>query len=724
MKTRMKLIGTAMIITTMALTCPVYAQNDTSDIFYDDFNGNTLDTQKWLIADKSWGGNNGGVVPENVSVSQGTLKLEGHGNKYKGNVKGHNQPTGIRTGAAIATRNYYSSGSYEVVAKVAPQLGACSAMWTFEYEEYYPGDPEYAASGKTGQYYAVNHEIDIELPTANANHSTPSFEAARFNTFTTENGYSIKKDLPYAVDDGKFHTYRFDWHTGDASEEKRVDYYVDGQYMCTSKTQVPTNAGRFWIGLWFPTSIDADGDGVCETGWTGTADFDTTVFEIDSVKITPYHESGDTPQKETFPYDGWAIDSFPELIDDEKYDHIVNGDFSEGKRGWTLSGDATVLNQQAILTSGSTTDTLSQLVNVKQRMTYTISADIETDGTEVTIGARKKNGTFNTSQTFHQSGHVEVSFVTDAGSSQQMEAYAQVLRYQSGSPVKIDNIKLTSGKASTVTPKPQPEENNLVLNGDFDDGISHWTPSGDATIQNGQAFLSSGLKTDTLSQKIQVKGGKTYTLSADIQSSGAQLSIGVKDYNGRYTNIHKTINQSGTVTLTFTTAKHIQEIELYAEVLRYQSDKNPVILDHIVLKEGGTTDEPTTSEPQIGLLKNGSLQNETGWSLGGSASITSGQAILTSGSDTDTISQDVSLETGKTYQLTCDIASEGCQVDLMIQGYDGKYSKKQVSYSTNTQGQLIFKVGQIHTESKVVIQVLRYQEGLVKISHIQLEEIK
>lgn len=113
-----KTIFAALVVSTMICSAPVYAANNTADVFYDDFNGTTLDTSKWLIADKSWGGNNGGVVPENVSVSNGTLKLEGHGNKYKGNVKGHNQPTGIRTGAAIATRNYYSSGSYEVVAKL------------------------------------------------------------------------------------------------------------------------------------------------------------------------------------------------------------------------------------------------------------------------------------------------------------------------------------------------------------------------------------------------------------------------------------------------------------------------------------------------------------------------------------------------------------------------------------------------------------------------------
>ena len=394
-------------------------------------------------------------------------------------------------------------------------------------------------------------------------------------------------------------------------------------------------------------------------------------------------------------------------------------------------GDAAVLNEKAVLSSGSKTDTISQLIDIKQRMTYTISADIETDGTEVTIGARKKNGTFNSSQTFNKSGHVEVSFVTDAGSSQQMEAYAQVLRYQQGAPVKVDNIKVTSGKASTVipTPTPKPDVFQLVANGEFDEGDKNWKLSGSTIIENGHAVLASGSDTDGLSQKISVEGGKTYTLTANVISSGTNIDVGIRDYNGRYTNIHQTFNKSGTMTLTFTTAKHIKEVELYAEVVRYQSNNNPVYLDSIVLKEGKeeiTPDQPEIPEiPVSGLLNNGTFtQGNSYWTLGGSASISLGKAILTSGCDTDTISQKVSVETGKTYKLTCDIESDGCNVDLMIQGHDGKYSNKKLSYSTNTKGELVFTVGKVHSESKVVIQVLRYQNGSVKVSNIQLEEMK
>lgn len=49
-------------------------EETSSEIFFDDFNEDSLDTSKWLVADKWWGGDNGGVVPENVSVSDAKKK--------------------------------------------------------------------------------------------------------------------------------------------------------------------------------------------------------------------------------------------------------------------------------------------------------------------------------------------------------------------------------------------------------------------------------------------------------------------------------------------------------------------------------------------------------------------------------------------------------------------------------------------------------------------------
>ena len=495
-----------------------------TEAFFDDFSGNALDTGKWLVAEKMWGGWNGGVVPENVSVSNGTLKLEGHGNLYTGDVQGCNKnlPGGIRTGAAIATRDYYASGCYEVVAKVAPVFGACSAIWTFEYEEYDKDSEEYKNyPDQTGKLAIVNHEIDIELPTANADFDIPTFRAARFNTYEMENrSKSHFQTLPEAVDDGQWHTYRFDWHTGDANEQPRVDFYVDGQLLYTSYEHIPTHASRLWLGIWFPASKDSDGDGFGDTGWTGTADFDTAVFEIDSVRITPYCEAGDTVGNETYPKDGWAADSFPEDIEAERYEHIRNGDFSAGAENWTASGGAEVSDGRGILRTGSATRTLSQPIAVQPNMTYTLKADIVSDGTRVTLGVRKANGSANTHEIYTNSGEKLLTFTTGK-SCREMEVYVQVERYQDGAPAYVDNISVISGKNAPTSPgipapEPEPaeppaEKPDIIVNGAFADGSSGWTLSGGAEIAEGVARLASGSNTDRMTQTVQLEKGKTYT---------------------------------------------------------------------------------------------------------------------------------------------------------------------------------------------------------------------
>ncbi|HOR21083.1 MAG TPA: family 16 glycosylhydrolase [Ruminococcus sp.] len=266
------------------------------DVFFEDFSGSSLDRESWLIAEKNWGGTvtengvtqdyNGGVIHENVSLSGGNLVLTGLGSGYEGELRGiardgSPRADGKRCGGAIATREYFGSGSYEIRAKIAPVLGCCSAMWTFEYEEDY-------SDGLT----ITNHEIDIEFPGRDENDQL-SLSHALCTTWTSEEDYLTRS--PYCKDqaDGEFHTYRFDWHTGSDTEEKRVDFYFDGELTYTSYDNVPTNESRFWLGLWFPKN------------WAGTPDFEQTEFLVDYVKITPFHEIGDTQQHESYPDSGW-----------------------------------------------------------------------------------------------------------------------------------------------------------------------------------------------------------------------------------------------------------------------------------------------------------------------------------------------------------------------------------------------------------------------------------
>ena len=276
-------------------------------VFYDDFTSGIVDPAKWFAANKNWGGDidldghgqnyNGGVVPANLYVRNGILQCEAHGNLYEGDVIGITKgekprADGKRVGACAVTREYYASGRYEIRAKVAPAKGVCCTMWTFEYEEIYDkDDPQFQGSG---QYYVVNHEIDIEMPgRPSSAHKDIGYDYALCNTWIGEKGSEYTAShtkLPKRQDDGEFHTYRFDWHSGneDGSIRPRVEFYFDGELVQVNYTHIPFKAGRFWVGAWFPR------------GWAGTPDFDTSVFEVDWVKITPYHEENDRPQNETY----------------------------------------------------------------------------------------------------------------------------------------------------------------------------------------------------------------------------------------------------------------------------------------------------------------------------------------------------------------------------------------------------------------------------------------
>lgn len=245
--------------------------------FFDDFDGPALDA-RWEMGRIQWGRGNGGVVPENVSLDRGTLRLEVHGDLYAGPVRGVRRDHGRRVGALIRTRDVYGSGRFEVRMKAAPVLGACSAVWTYHHQ----GRSGFLESA--GLRSEVNHEIDIEIP------GRPDLSVLRgvdfryllCTTWRTLGDYRSRPvRLPFAQDDGEFHTYRFDWHTGGNGHRKKVDFYVDDVLVCTTTRAVPDRAGTFTVGVW------------CPWKWAGEPAFDTARMVVDWVRVTPFREPGD-----------------------------------------------------------------------------------------------------------------------------------------------------------------------------------------------------------------------------------------------------------------------------------------------------------------------------------------------------------------------------------------------------------------------------------------------
>jgi len=260
--------------------------------FYDDFSDTSLDDTKWLVAHKTWGGGgdngytNGGVVLENVKIEAGAVVFDAHGSLYNGNIMGINRDysrkdDGKRTGGAIATRDYFGAGKYEIRMKAAPELGVCSAIWTFFYKD---GTP------------IINHEIDIELPGRPAGaFDDIDFDHALLNTWVGEidalytAGYT---ELPSRMDDNEFHTWRFDWHTD--VNDRRVEFYLDNKLLRTMVTHIPFYAGRIWLGAWFPGF------------WAGNANFDRSRMEVDWISFTPFLDETFQCPEESYPNDGWA----------------------------------------------------------------------------------------------------------------------------------------------------------------------------------------------------------------------------------------------------------------------------------------------------------------------------------------------------------------------------------------------------------------------------------
>lgn len=313
----------------------------------------------WMVAHKQWGGTasqgqellNGGVVRDNIEVYpehvnpsknvNGVLRLRGHGSFYDGPVIGVNRlgqpaPDGRKTevGSCIVSKDYLGAGSYRARVRSPYRKGACTAFWTFHYEEIYENDERWndfltdgdeglrpQGNSDDGFYIVRNQEIDIEYPTALKNApdmEQVSYQNARMNTWQGEmRNYDVPEGDPAywseytdffepwaaaELNDGEWHEIRFDWHTADPNPPagkpaRRVDFYLDGVLKWTNTTHIPDIPGRLWLGVWYPRATG--------NRWAGyAADYVYDSLDVDWIRFTPFNE----PVREvgeTYPADVW-----------------------------------------------------------------------------------------------------------------------------------------------------------------------------------------------------------------------------------------------------------------------------------------------------------------------------------------------------------------------------------------------------------------------------------
>ncbi len=265
--------------------------------FYDKFEGSSIDENKWERLTQLWGQptnpvhQHGGVIKENVYTREGYAVMRSLGDKYTGPLKGLNG-RGTRLGGVLQSKQRFASGRYEIKMRILqlPDQGVVSAAWTFWYKQITEAShPEayqralLAGNIPQNNKITLNHEIDIEVKGANL--GNPIFT----NWVGEQEGEHDSKpvSLKVGLNDGKFHVYRWDWHTGGNGASPKVEYYIDDKLVRISTTKVPYVASYLSIGNWFAWWAGND------SGTYKAPNFDTSEMFVDWVKFTPFNQSGD-----------------------------------------------------------------------------------------------------------------------------------------------------------------------------------------------------------------------------------------------------------------------------------------------------------------------------------------------------------------------------------------------------------------------------------------------
>ncbi len=304
--------------------------------FYDDFKLGVRG-EFWQGKNETWGANNHGTTPENVlyttnrtksaefgAESGGVVAIRSTGDLYPDESK-------RRQGGCLITTGTYGPGLYEVRMKVVPRLGQCTAAWT-----YYNG-------GGTTKEDNIYSEIDIEMPMQG------TYKKWAGTTYEYFVDWGILAERTTAnvedengINDGKWHTYAFEWRTDEANGDKGVVWYQDGKKVAEARENVPKYKAAFNIGNWFPD----------DKSWVGVPDFEEAFMYVDWVKITEYED----PSENGGGAGGGGSAVNLGSKDIPMNDYVANGKFvsADGKTvyGWgqndggefAINGDSVTLN--------------------------------------------------------------------------------------------------------------------------------------------------------------------------------------------------------------------------------------------------------------------------------------------------------------------------------------------------------------------------------------------
>ena len=236
-------------------------------------------------------------------------------------------PVGIPTpwGAAEVPQNIYYVGTADIVdpasagpnykTEVAGAADAGALLGGLPCSSYYNMEIDFCEIPSNAPFYseAPPPAPDTVRPTAH----TANLNSYRFtnsagtgsytNYYVEAQAQSNGKKQPF-IGDGCYHTYAYEWHTGDPAKNIRpkVDAFFDGDYIGTTDSFVSDVFSRLWIVSWNSSNAHWNGSlGTNSTVWSDVTELPTTtvasqsgtslysVNYIDYISITPFNEAND-----------------------------------------------------------------------------------------------------------------------------------------------------------------------------------------------------------------------------------------------------------------------------------------------------------------------------------------------------------------------------------------------------------------------------------------------
>lgn len=261
------------------------AEGDWSLVWSDEFDGDTLDLNKWeALCDASGGGNNELQFytqrEKNVRIEDGVLIIEAHKEDYTGvDPRSNQEKTRNYTSARIRTKGKgdWLYGRIEARAKMPKGQGYWPAIWMMPTDNAYGG---WAASGEIDIMEYLGHE-------PNQVHGTLHYGASWPNN--KHSGKAIALESGNFADE--FHVFALEWEKG------VMRWYVDG-VLYQTQTEWSTDKAPF------PAPFDKRFHLIVNLAvggnWPGAPD-DETVFpqslKVDYIRV--YQQNADVEKSES-----------------------------------------------------------------------------------------------------------------------------------------------------------------------------------------------------------------------------------------------------------------------------------------------------------------------------------------------------------------------------------------------------------------------------------------